>query len=412
MASIRQKRILRTVILMACLLCCVAAVFAVPANTGTSANTGTAAVMDTASSFQIDTVTSAARLQTRPSKITIKKVSSDKKGQITVRWEKINGADKYQIAYRLKESSANNSSGKKSSDKKSTNKKSANKKSSNKKSSAKKSSGKNSSGSSAWKIKTVDASTLNTTIKNRQIAAKYSIKVRAVIQSGSKTLYGKWSSKKSVRVCNGKIVYLTFDDGPSANMEKILKILDKYDVKATFFVTGNDSKYRYVISKASEQGHAIGLHSYSHNYAKIYKSQRAFFTDLKRIQKIVKKYTGAKTTLIRFPGGSSNTVSKEYKKGIMSTLTEAAEERGYVYFDWNVDSEDASGTNVSVSRIVKNSTTVSSSEKYVNILMHCTSSKNTTVEALPKVIKYYKQRGYTFKALSEDSYTAHHPVYN
>ncbi len=207
-----------------------------------------------------------------------------------------------------------------------------------------------------------------------------------------------------------KIVYLTFDDGPSENTGKILDILEEYNAKATFFVTGNNQKYDKLIKRAYDEGHAIGLHTYSHDYKKVYASEKAYFEDLKKISDLVEKITGEKSHIIRFPGGSSNTVSAEYTKGLMTLLTKKVQEKGYQYFDWNCDSTDASGNNVPVEQLVKNATSCSS--QHINILMHDTDAKDTTVKALPKIIKYYREKGYTFKAITVDSYSAHHSVNN
>ena len=107
-----------------------------------------------------------------------------------------------------------------------------------------------------------------------------------------------------------KIVYLTFDDGPSDNTKKILDILDQYKVKGTFFVTGNNQKKNDLIRLAYEKGHSIGLHTYTHDYASVYASEENYFKDLQEIPDMVENVTGEKSCLIRFPGGSSNTISK------------------------------------------------------------------------------------------------------
>lgn len=234
-------------------------------------------------------------------------------------------------------------------------------------------------------------------------------------QSGNKKTYQAQvtvKEKKKIKTIGqsgDKVVYLTFDDGPSANTEKILVILNKYNVKATFFVTGNGKSYNYLIKKAYSQGHTIGLHSYTHNYS-IYKSEETYFQDLDKIGNMVKNQIGFVPKYIRFPGGSSNAVSKKYKKGIMSILVGEVQDRGYQYYDWNVSSGDASGNNVSVSTIVKNST--SSHANNVMILLHDTKAKNTTVQALPKIIEHYQSLGYRFEGITDKSFTCHHNVNN
>ncbi len=190
----------------------------------------------------------------------------------------------------------------------------------------------------------------------------------------------------------------------------MIDILARYNAKATFFVTGNNQSYNYLIKEAHDAGHAIGLHTYTHNYAQVYASDDAFFADLQQISDMVEGIIGEKSMLTRFPGGSSNTVSSNYNAGIMSRLVEALPARGYQYFDWNVSSSDASGNNVATEKIIASST-ASSAEKIV-LLFHDTAAKDTTVEALPTIIEHYKAQGYVFLALTHDSYAAHHGVNN
>lgn len=210
----------------------------------------------------------------------------------------------------------------------------------------------------------------------------------------------------------GKVCYLTFDDGPTANTLKILKVLEKYDVKATFFVINTpQSKIEYV-KQIHAAGHTVGLHSNSHNYAQIYSSKAAYFADLKKISDIVKKYTGVESKVIRFPGGGSNSISRNYCKGIMTELSAEVTKKGYTYFDWNVDSCDASDITVSTTKIVNNVVNNAKDHSSICVLMHDSSSKTTTVEALPKIIENLKKQGYTFKALTPDSYGYHHSVLN
>ena len=243
---------------------------------------------------------------------------------------------------------------------------------------------------------------------------KYFVTYKAIDRAGNVSIV-----KREVNVVKAigttdeseeKIVYLTFDDGPSSNTKKILDILDKYDAKATFFVTGNNKQYNYLIKTAHDKGHTIGLHTYTHDYARVYKSKYSYFDDLNKLENMLKGILGYSPKYIRFPGGSSNTISSAYKKGIMTYLTKEVQNRGYQYYDWNCDSTDASGNNVAVSKLVKNATNCS--ENNINILFHDTDAKDTTVEALPKIIKYYKDRGYKFKAIDDNSFAPHHRVNN
>lgn len=208
---------------------------------------------------------------------------------------------------------------------------------------------------------------------------------------------------------NGRVAYLTFDDGPSVNTFKILDILDQYNVKATFFVIYHknmEKQYQAIVSR----GHTIALHSYTHEYSDIYSSERAYFNDLNKIHDYVENVTGVDSNIIRFPGGSSNTVSNRYCRGLMKTLKQDVPARGYIYHDWNVDSTDASGNNRKASLLLSNvKSGMRSKPKTANILMHDTGrSKNTTVEALPSIIEYIQSQGYAIEPITVDSKVIQH----
>ena len=190
-----------------------------------------------------------------------------------------------------------------------------------------------------------------------------------------------------------KIVYLTFDDGPTLkNTPKILEILKKNNVKATFFVIGqNPDMYKMIL----DSGNAIALHTYSHDYKKVYASEEAFFKDLYKIRDIVKEKTGVDSKVTRFPGGSSN---KEVSSKIMKSIMLRLKNEGYVYQDWNCDSTDALQNGRPVPLIVENAT-VKCPYNHVNLLMHDSVAKVTTVQALQTIIDYYKSRGYMFQTL-------------
>lgn len=244
----------------------------------------------------------------------------------------------------------------------------------------------------------------------------YEVKYKVTDRSGNQNVYTqKVIVKKEQEVftkgqSGNKVVYLTFDDGPSANTAKILDVLDKYNAKATFFVTGNGQKYNYLIKKAHDKGHTIGLHTYTHNYSKVYASVDAYFDDLNKVGQMVKNQIGFVPHYIRFPGGASNTVSRHYSKGIMSTLVKEVQNRGYQYYDWNASTGDASGNNIAVSKLIKGGT--ASNSQNIMILAHDTTAKSTTVQALPKIIEHYQALGYTFKAIDDNSFTPHQHVNN
>lgn len=218
------------------------------------------------------------------------------------------------------------------------------------------------------------------------------------------------NSPQATVIPQSKICYLTFDDGPSDRTLEILDILERYDAKATFFVVGT-AKLQY-LPKIVEKGHAIGLHSNTHNYSKIYKSTDAFFNDLNTLSQKVYDLTGVHSKVVRFPGGSSNNVSKSYCKGVMTRLTNQVKIKGYAYFDWNVDSGDASAKNVPAKTITSNVLNAAAKKNSICVLMHDTSSKKTTVEALPEILKGLKSMGYRFEALDEKCYGFQHTVRN
>lgn len=207
----------------------------------------------------------------------------------------------------------------------------------------------------------------------------------------------------------GKVCYLTFDDGPSDNTLKIIDILAEYNAKATFFVVGT-SKLQY-IKNIHEAGHAVGLHANVHEYRTIYASEEAFLNDLNAISAKVEQYTGQKSMITRFPGGSSNTASK-FNKGIMTRLTQLLPSMGYAYFDWNVDSTDALGSSVATSKIVNNVVNGAKNQNVICVLFHDAAGKATTVKALPEILKSLSDMGFEFRALTTDSYGFHHGVNN
>lgn len=208
----------------------------------------------------------------------------------------------------------------------------------------------------------------------------------------------------------GGICYLTFDDGPSVNTLKILDILDAYGIKATFFVigTGNTNYMSQIVNR----GHAIGLHSTTHDYSQIYSSVNNYLTDIQQISDIVFNATGVRSNIIRFPGGSSNVVSQKYCRGIMSDLTVRMPQLGYSYFDWNVVSGDADAKSVPASTIINRVLTAAQGKNSICVLMHDSSVKKTTVEALPSIIEGLDAMGYRFAPIVAETYGFHQAVSN
>ena len=206
----------------------------------------------------------------------------------------------------------------------------------------------------------------------------------------------------------GKTIYLSFDDGPSPYTARLLDVLDRYGAKATFFVTAQDPRYYDQIGRAYRAGHAIGVHTTSHDYDKIYSSEQAFFEDFFSMEEIISQQTGSYTRLFRFPGGSSNTVSR-FNPGIMSRLTRAMNDMGYQYYDWNVYSGDA-GETTKTEQIIKNIKEGCAQHKYAVVLQH--DIKDYSVAAVEEIIKWGQSNGYSFRALQLDSPAAHHGLNN
>lgn len=201
---------------------------------------------------------------------------------------------------------------------------------------------------------------------------------------------------------NKKIAHLTFDDGPSNNTLKLLDILDKYNAKATFFVVykeGFDNVYREIVNR----GHVLANHTYSHNYKEIYSSADAFIKDVETLDNNLKNITGKEPSkILRFPGGSNTDYMDEHGN-ISHAIFKALEERGYTYFDWNVDSADATKMTLDKNSLVKNVLDGSANVHTANILMHDTNVKYTTLEAMPEILEGLKAQNYIFRPLGHDS---------
>ena len=233
-----------------------------------------------------------------------------------------------------------------------------------------------------------------------------------IIYSVTDSSGNSYSTKRIVNRLNNNngVIYLTFDDGPSSNTSKILDILKSENIKATFFVVNYGSSYDLLVQRIVNEGHTIALHSYTHDYKIIYASEESYFNDLITLKNKVKNTTGIDSTIIRFPGGSSNTISS-FNKGIMSRLVNAVKEQGYHYFDWNVDSRDAG--------VAKNSTEVYNNvmkglipNRSNVVLMHDLGYNVKTVEALKSIIEDSKNKGYSFARITNDTPMITHKVNN
>ncbi len=197
----------------------------------------------------------------------------------------------------------------------------------------------------------------------------------------------------------GGVIYLTFDDGPKdGTTNVILDILKEEGVKATFFVTGYGPDY--LIKREFDEGHTVALHTAVHDYAVVYASDEAYFNDLNAIGERVKNITGQESKIIRFPGGSSNTVSRKYSTGIMSRLTQEVLNRGYRYYDWNVSSGDAGNTTEPYG-VYSNVVNSLRTDRDNIVLMH--DVKTYTRDALRDIIRYGKENGFIFDRITMDT---------
>ena len=240
---------------------------------------------------------------------------------------------------------------------------------------------------------------------NTDAEGEYSITYTATDESGNTT-----SVSRVVNVIRpaGRI-YLTFDDGPSEHTGRLLDLLKKYGIKATFFVTGYGDDA--TILREYNEGHSVALHTMSHDYSYIYSSVDNYWTDLNAIKNRVENITGYSPKLMRFPGGSSNLISSYYDGGskIMSYLVDDVTSKGFVYFDWNVDSNDAGGAS-SADEVYNN---------VINSLHYGWSSvvlqhdvKDFSIDAVERIIQFGLENGFVFDKLREHSFTAHHSVNN
>ncbi|MFS0669214.1 polysaccharide deacetylase family protein [Peribacillus frigoritolerans] len=202
---------------------------------------------------------------------------------------------------------------------------------------------------------------------------------------------------------NQKIAYLTFDDGPSLNTMEILNILDRYHVKATFFVKGNEEPYaKRCYQEMISRGHSIALHSYTHDYSIVYRSTESFFQDLNRLETMLQEEYGIKSRIVRLPGGSNNRLRHQAStKPIINGILQRLKEKGYIYFDWSIDSTDGFSPSISEQQIISAVQKGTKNQKHVNILLHDINSMKNTVKALPDIIEFLKKEGYIFDTIDE-----------
>lgn len=218
------------------------------------------------------------------------------------------------------------------------------------------------------------------------------VKGKSLLKPGTSHPNAKDKAKKANP--NEKIVYLTFDDGPSLLTDQVLGILKNEEVPGTFFVLGQQAKrYPEVIQRIVGAGHVLGNHSYNHDYNELYDSFGHFWKQIKGTEEVLREITGSRTSLVRAPGGTYGHFDKTY----FDLMAQA----GYKVFDWNIDSGDSKRKGVPSSEIVSN--VVSAKQKNeVIVLMHDGAGHAETVKALPDIIKFYKKKGYAFRTLTSN----------
>lgn len=196
---------------------------------------------------------------------------------------------------------------------------------------------------------------------------------------------------------NKKYVYLTFDDGPDPKITpKILDVLKEENVKATFFVIGrNVTYYKKTFNRITNEGHSLGLHSYTHELKDVYKNDESFIAEMKKSQNLIKSITGKEINILRFPGGTFKRMTPELRKKLHSL--------NYKIYDWHSSVDDGMKPRTAPDDLVKNALSYKTKGKDIIVLLHSRPNNQTTFEALPKLIKHYKSQGYEFKTISENT---------
>lgn len=212
------------------------------------------------------------------------------------------------------------------------------------------------------------------------------------------------NASKKVSVNRNKVIYLTFDDGPSYKVtDRVLDILKENEVQATFFLIGNQIEGREdVVKRIYDEGNSIGLHTYTHKFNRIYCNEDKFIQEMIDCRNEINKVVGISPNIIRFPGGSCKHLSKSYLKKL--------HDNNFKIYDWNLDSTDGLYPKLSSDKLYRRA--IKGSEDLPNaiLLMHCTDMHKNTCKVLPKIIKYYKEQGYEFKTITEDTPELYFPI--
>ena len=251
------------------------------------------------------------------------------------------------------------------------------------------------------------------------IATAKSVDPRPIVEQGAKnveTMVADQNGYLKEYVTSAKRtlftnVYLTFDDGPSNNTLAVLDILDKYDIKATFFVLGPRSDYRDgIIKQCADRGHSIAIHSYTHRYSDIYATDQAYRQDVTKVQDWLAEVIGQKVMVFRFPGGSIGAKNR-LPKG--STIIADLLADGFSYFDWHIDSQDSISANVTTEHIQNQviseyNRLKGNGSKNMVILFHDSSTKANTAAALEPILAHMVADGCSFEVVTTDTPAVRH----
>ncbi len=209
------------------------------------------------------------------------------------------------------------------------------------------------------------------------------------------------------------VICLTFDDGPSSKVTpRILDILKQYNVKATFFIVNYEDNMIPILERMRDEGHTIGIHTWDHDYNVCYATMDSYYEGVLKMAEKIKKDLNYEPYCIRFPGGSSNTVSRKYTEGVMSYLADLMPSVGYQYYDWNADSTDAEGNNRPAETLYANSISGFKQNRTNILLCHDIGTKETTADMLPDLIEYGLENGYRFEPITKSTFPVHHGINN
>ena len=240
---------------------------------------------------------------------------------------------------------------------------------------------------------------------NKISDTEYEFVYTAIDSSGNMSI-----AKRKIVIATG-VICLTFDDGPSSVTPEVLDVLKENNIKATFFILDYSEQSKSMIQRIIDEGHTLAIHGMSHDYSKIYASAEATLENFTSLQKKIKKDFNYDVKYVRFRGGASNTISRNYCEGVMTEAVKKVQEESLEYYDWNVDVDDA-GSARTPSEIYNNFVDGILPGVENIVLMHDGEGHMPTAKALQEIINYAKENGYVFTAISENTTPAKHSVNN